>query len=304
MALATDNAQQLQNTAESDGQRPQPSVPSLSQLSFARAVWPVVRFGLCIILISLALSYSVAPWANLPLWILFRRCVSIAAAISLWLSIRTFEGRDFRSYGLPSLGAGKRQLFFGLTLGTCALLLTLAIYLASGACRIEVTPDHAKLWRTILGFIPAAAIVGVLEELVFRGFILQHLLARSRILALVTSSALYAVVHLKTPTFGLLTGLELGGLFLLGGVLALSYLQTKQLYLAIGLHAALAYGARINKVVVSFDDPTIGWLVGTSRLVNGLLNWVVLVIVGIIVVWWARSSHVGGRHENVQQTTV
>ena len=95
---------------------------------------------------------------------------------------------------------------------------------------------------------------------------------------------------------GLLTGLELIGLFLLGTVLALSSLRTKQLYLAVGLHASLAYGAGINKLLFTFPDPSRAWLTGTSRLVNGLVGWVVLLAVGGLIVWWRRSSRQGGMH--------
>jgi membrane protease YdiL (CAAX protease family) len=249
-----------------------------------------------VLLIGLALSLLIMPWVALSWWSIVRRCVSIAAALSLWLSIKRFERRSFRSYGLSVHGGGKRQFFFGLLLGLGTLGFMLGLGLVSGACRIDLTPDRLKLWRTVIGFIPAAVLVSFLEELVFRGFILQHLLACSKPLAVISSSTLYALVHLKTPTWTLATYLELGGLFLLGCVLALSYLRTRQLYLAIGLHAALAYGARVNKLLIEFLDPSISWLVGTSRLVNGLMSWVALLGVGGIVVWWARSSNGGGVH--------
>jgi membrane protease YdiL (CAAX protease family) len=233
------------------------------------------------------------PWLDLSWWTIFRRCVSIGAAVSLWLCAR-LERRSLRSYGLADPRAGKRDLLFGLLLGIGMLGLMLVVGLVSGACRIDVTPDRLKLWRTVIGFLPAAALVGVLEELVFRGVILQHLLVFSKPVAVVASSALYAVVHLKTATLTLATWLELGGLFLLGSVLALSYLVTHQLYLAIGLHGVLAYGARINKLVIDIPETSLSWLVGTSRLVNGLVGWLVLLGIGGVIVRWARSSQRGG----------
>ena len=245
--------------------------------------------------LGFVLSLLVLPWAGLPWWSVFRRCVSIAAALSLWLCIKQFERRSWRSYGLPRGREGIRHLRFGMLLGLGTLGLLLASGLVSGACRIDLTPDRVKLWRTVLGFIPAAGVVSLLEELVFRGFVLQHLLACSKPLAITVSSALYAVVHLKeTATVTAATGLELGGLFLLGGVLALSALRTGQLFVAIGLHAAFAYGARVNKLLIDFPDPSLSWLVGTSRLVNGLVGWLALLAVGGIVIWWGRTSRQGG----------
>ena len=91
------------------------------------------------------------------------------------------------------------------------------------------------------------------------------------------------------------SALQLGGLFLLGEVLSLSYLRTGQLYLPMGLHAVLAYGVRVNKLLIEFTDLSLSWLVGTSRLVNGLASWVMLLGIGGIVFWRGRFSNEGGR---------
>ena len=273
---------------------PEPRQPAPSE-SCRSAWWAVGRFGLSVVLISLVLSLLAAPWASLPWWKVFRRCTSIAAALSLWLCVRKWEGRSLRTYGLGAWagsGGGKRQLVFGLVLGLAALGLMLGIGVASGAVRVELTPDRARLWRTVLGFLPAAALVSVLEELVFRGLLLQRLMACSTPLAVGLSSACYALIHLKTSALTAQTWRELGGLFLLGVVLSASYLRTRQLYLAIGLHAALAYGARVNKVVMAFTDPSRAWLLGTARLVDGVLAWMVLAGIGGCVLWWTRRRGV------------
>lgn len=276
------------------------------------AWWSVGRFGLSVLLISVTLSLLArlvdalipVPWSDLSWWRIVRRCVSVAAALSLWLCVRRFEGRSFRSYGLSAWrtgpaaagargGAGKRQLLLGVLVGLGTLGVMLGIGLASGACRVALTPDRARLWGTVLGFVPAAAVVSILEELVFRGMLLQHLLACSTPIAVIVSSALYAFVHLKAAAITFGTCRELGGLFLLGAVLSVSYLRTRQLYLAIGLHAVLAYGARVNKLLIEFADPALAWpwLVGTSRLVDGLMSWVALLGVGGLLVWWTRPPH-------------
>ena len=260
-----------------------------------RSAWvSVLRFGLCVCLISLLLSFLALPWLQLSWWRVFRRCVSIGTIISLWICATRFEHRSLSSYGLSGWrGAGQRQFLVGIVGGLAALGLLLAVGLASGSCTLHLTPDQRKLWLVLLGFLPAAPLVGLLEELAFRGFLLQHLMDWSRPMAVVISSALYAVVLLKT-TWTDATPRELFGLFLLGVVLAVATLRTGQLYLSIGLHAALAYGARVNKVLIEFSDASSGWLVGTSRLVNGIASWVVLVIIGAIVVWRTQPQRRGG----------
>ena len=245
--------------------------------------WSIVRFGALVFLISGILSLIALPWVKLPWWRIFRRCVSVASVTSLWICIRKVEGRSFRSYGLSRRQGGSRQLVFGLLLGLGALGLMLGLGLITGQCRIALTPNHAKLYTVALGFLPGAVLVSLVEELVFRGFILQQLLSSSRGTAVVVSSALYSLVHLKEPTFDLGTAMQLAGLFLLGAVLSLAYLRTHQLYLSMGLHAALAYGARVNKLVIEFTNSSLSWLVGTSRLVNGFAGWAALLGIGGIV---------------------
>lgn len=258
----------------------------------------LAQFGLCVLLLSGLLSLAIVPLVKL-LWVqALRRCVSVAAVISLWLFIAQIQHRSLRSYGLSLDREGRRQVAVGLLLGCAALAIMLGIGLASGACRIDITPDTARLWCTVLGFLPAMLLVGLIEELVFRGFILQNLLAASRPFAMLVSSALYAVVHLKLTTLTLETWLELGGLFLLGGFLAACYVLTGRLSLAIGIHAVLAYGARVNKLFLQFTNPDLSWLVGTSRLINGLASWVALLVVGAMIVGWVKlSQQGGGRHE-------
>ena len=268
--------------------------PPAAQLAYGtstpcRSAWiSLLRFTLSILLIGLLSTLLFTPWVKLPAWKVFRRSASIAAALSLWLCATLYEHRSLRSYGLA--GAGKRPLLFGLLLGTGALALLFAVGLATGICRIDLIPDRLRLWSTLIGFLPAALLVGLLEELVFRGFILQHLLPCSRTLAVVGSSAAYALVHLKSSMQVADAMPELVGLFLLGGVLAVSYLKTNRLYCAIGLHAVLAYGARINKLVVAFQAPELSWLIGTSRLVNGVASWIVLLGIGALIVRWAPTD--------------
>ena len=270
------------------------SIASSGPSARSRSGWrAVLWFGLSVVFFAALLTLLALPWVDLSWWKILRRSVSIASALSLWLCITRLERRSIRSYGFAKGGAGKREWWFGLLVGAAALTVMLGIGLMTGVCRISITPDRVKLWRTLLGFLPAAVLVGVLEELVFRGYLLQHLLAWSPTAAVLVTSTLYAFVHLKSPEWTLHTSLELIGLFLLGVVLSFSYLRTHRLYLAAGLHAVLAYGARVNKLVIVFQDLSMSWLSGTSRLVNGVFGWVALLFIGGLVWWWTRRVEGG-----------
>ncbi len=243
----------------------------------------LVQFTLSTVVLSLVMAAIAHPFVHLGLWKVFRRCVSISAAMSLLVITTRVERRSIRSYGLLASEVGLRQLRVGVLVGLLSLAGMFAFSFAARLCHIELEADRLRLWRTLIGFVPLAFVIGLLEELVFRGLILQQLLRYSRWLGVVGSSVAYALVHLRTPTMNLLTGLELGGLFLLGVVLSFSYLKTQQLFMAIGLHASLAYGVRTNKLLITFPDAATWWLTGTNRLVNGLIGWLVLLVIAWIV---------------------
>ncbi len=270
--------------------RPTPLQP-YSAPSCRAGLSTIAVFVLAVALLSVALSAIATPLFGLSWWKTLRRCVSISAVLSLWYTVRVVQRLPFRAYGFVPLREGQRHVRFGLAVGAAALGVLCLLGLWSGLCRIDVTPDRARLWRTLLLFVPGALLVSVVEELVFRGMLLRNLLGCSRWFAVSASSVAYALVHLREPAVTWLIWQELAGLTLFGVVLALSALRTRQLWLAIGLHAALAYGARVNKLVCTFPpDPAWSWFTGTSRLVNGVAGWIALVVIGALVVWWTTST--------------
>ena len=78
-------------------------------------------------------------------------------------------------------------------------------------------------------------------------------------------------------------------------VLALTVLWTHQLWLAIGLHAALAYGAQVNRLVIAIPNSSLTWLVGSNRLINGVAAWAALGLLAGIVWWWTHRTQQGGQ---------
>lgn len=201
------------------------------------------------------------------------------------------SGLSWRRLGLLPWREGKRPLLQGFALGFGSVLLLLLAYVASDVCVIDVTQDQWRLWRTIVVFLPGAVLVAVLEELIFRGYLLQQLAACSRFLAILGTSAGYALVHMKPTWLWPGSAMELIGLAVLGAVLAVSVLRTGHLYVAIGLHASLAYWARLNKLLIEFpQDSAWQWLFGTTRLVNGVMAWGLLVVMGVMLARWNRRA--------------
>ncbi len=242
-----------------------------------------LRLLLVTVFIAFVLSLLALPFLDMPWWKILRRCASISATLSLLWCVHFKENRSLASYGLAWSRSALGELQMGIAAGAIGLGFLLAVGFLTGAYHISLYPDRLKLWRVLITFMPMALLVGVLEELFFRGYLFGNLKLLSPKLAVILSSALYSIVHLRTFEFQASVVRELIGLFLLGSILCLSYLWTKRLWLAIGLHAVLAYGARVNKLVLGIAHLDPAWLMGTSRLINGAAGWVSLILVALAI---------------------
>jgi membrane protease YdiL (CAAX protease family) len=108
--------------------------------------------------------------------------------------------------------------------------------------RAVITQD----WNVILVFIVFCFAIGLFEEVVFRGLILTVLLQRlpqtktGILQAIVLSSLVFGVLHFVNFVAGANpfdTLLQIGYSFLMGMLWAVVYLKTKNLWMAIVLHA-------------------------------------------------------------------
>ena len=248
-------------------------------------------FTLSITALSLLLSWIALPWVRLSWWMTFRRMVSISAGVMLLFFMWRIHKQSLRSLGFGSWREGRGLLLQGVLLGFGTVLAIGGVYLVTGACQLTIPSDQLRALRVVGGFFPIAILIAVLEELVFRGYVLQRLLAYSTALGVTGSSAAYALVHLRPPLEWPGSAMQLTGLFLLGCVLAWSYLRSRQLYLAVGLHAGFAYFAVSNKLLVAFTAPSsIRWLVGTSRLVDGVVGWLMLGGLAWSLTYWVKRE--------------
>jgi membrane protease YdiL (CAAX protease family) len=234
----------------------------------------------------------------------FHRALLLAAVVLLWPLLRALRVQTWRDLGLEKNPAAGADTVAGFLIAALPLL-------CCGASLIVIhlySLRHAFLWRKMPEVIFAATIVPMLEELLFRGFILGVLRRSfSRLSALVLTSALFSVIHfLKAPEmttpnesvnwssgfisiahsfwqFGdplLLAGGFLT-LFVIGCILADARFRTRSLWLAIGLHAGWifangAFSKAAHRTALAL--PWIGkdLLIGIVPLTIALASWLLI----------------------------
>ena len=234
----------------------------------------------------------------------FHRALLIAALILLWPLLRALRIGSWRGLALERNPRAGADLTIGFAIAAIPLLCCGAFIIALHIYSLR----HAFLWQKMPTVLVAASIVPVLEELLFRGFILGVLLRSfSRLGALLLTSGLFSIVHfLKAPdqttpndavrwfsgfdsiahSFGqfadpILLAAGFLTLFAIGCILADARLQTSSLWLPIGLHAGWIFANGTFSKAAHRETLALPWLgkdllVGIVPLILALASWALM----------------------------
>lgn len=230
------------------------------------------------------------------------RALMLAALIGLPWYVRGAGIRTWREAGVPAGGIRWKTFGASFALGFVSLAAVCAIALAFGGRTIKPR-DPGEFAGQFVGALATALIVGVIEELLFRGAIFGGLNRAMRWpAALALSSAVYAIVHFMArptnpPEVDWLSGLHvlptmLEGmtelhtlipaflsLTLAGVILGLAYQWTGDLSASVGIHAGWIFWLKFYGFATASVEGADAWFWGTRKLVDGWLAFVALVVV-------------------------
>jgi membrane protease YdiL (CAAX protease family) len=232
----------------------------------------------------------------------FHRALLIAAVILLWPLIRSLEIRSPSDLQLSRNPHRWRDMLAGFIFSATPLLCCGAVLLATPIFSVR----GAINWLGFAKVIPASIVVPIIEETFFRGLLLGILLKTGRrYMSIFVTSALYSIVHfLKAPdrtsaevtwisgfnsiahafvqfTDPLLVAAGFTTLFLIGWILADARLQTRSLWLPIGLHAGWIFTSGVFNKIARHDLIVLPWLgknllVGIVPLGVACLTWLIM----------------------------
>lgn len=156
---------------------------------------------------------------------------ALATLLSVWIMWRWFTGPSLLDLGLRRQPGWLTDTLVGLALGPIMFLAILLVLLAAGWAEVEAgTIGASGLLTAFVTYV----LVAFAEEVFARGWVLQVLeRGRGTMVAVIGSSAIFALLHAFNPGFGLTALL---GLFLAGVLFAQAYVVTRQLWLPIALH--------------------------------------------------------------------
>jgi hypothetical protein len=248
-------------------------------------------------------SPMLAPLGRQPVYRILHRLLLIFGVIGLPALLRALGMRSWRDVGLARLRAHRRDFALGALLGGTAIAATAALPVIFDARDFKPDLSVGGFVVRAIGALAAALAVAPLEELLFRGVVDGGLRrwrapgARAGAVALVASSAFYAIVHFFTRPpnpkvvtwasgFDLLAGMfagfgeprtllpQLFTLFVVGLCLAALYRRTGALWASVGVHAGGIFMLKVYTfAVINTPRDVDQWFWGTGRLVDG---WVAL----------------------------
>jgi membrane protease YdiL (CAAX protease family) len=237
----------------------------------------------------------------------FHRALLIAAVVLLWPLLWSMRVRRLGDLDLTSNPRWWRHLLAGFVLSTIPLLCCGALVIAFHIYSLRSGVSFSAFGKTIA----AAAVVPLIEETFFRGLILGFLLRTGcKYMSIFAVSALFSIVHfLKAPertstivtwssgfnsiahSFGqftdpMLVAAAFTTLFLIGWILADARVQTRSLWLPMGLHAGWIFANGALNRIAHREILALPWL-GKNLLV-GIAPLGVCFVTWLLVRGWLK----------------
>ncbi|GEO08615.1 CPBP family intramembrane glutamic endopeptidase [Segetibacter aerophilus] len=178
--------------------------------------------------------------------------MGLSIFIVTWLMRKFVDRQSFESLGFKWNGYSNEAGlgFFGALaiLGIGSLILVATGYISFLSATFDINPLLLEVVMMI--------VVAFVEELLFRGYILNNLLQSiNKWLALAISSILFALFHQTNPD---VTVFAIVNILLAGLLLGLNYIFTKNLWFGICFHFAWNY----------FQGPVLGYDVSGLKLTS------------------------------------
>jgi len=154
----------------------------------------------------------------------------LGTLLVIWLFMKFLDTESFLKVGFETENR-LNEFFIGIGIGALIMSTGYFLLLFLGEINFQRVVFNFK---EIIISIGLFIIVAVMEEILFRGYILKNLMISfNKYVALLISSIIFALMHGLNPNMDLLS---LTSIFLAGILLGISYIHTKNLWFPIGLH--------------------------------------------------------------------
>lgn len=169
-------------------------------------------------------------------WLLPLSVIQAVLVVGLTFLFRRFiDRRSFKGLGLATTPGWIGETLMGLLMGFGVMFLIFALEWVTGMSAVHLaSTSMPRLALRLAGYAVMYAAVGLTEELMFRGYLLQTLREwPGTVVAVALTSLTFGLLHACNPN---VSPLALAYLVLAGLVFAYAYLTTGRLWWPIAMH--------------------------------------------------------------------
>jgi membrane protease YdiL (CAAX protease family) len=288
-----------------------------SETGLLRAGWRIFIFVVIFSAITIGAMKGVrAILGSLPkLSVLQFSILGVTATLAVFLARRYLDKQSFTSLGLSVDRYAVLDVVSGIINSALVMATVFFVMLWSGLIEF-----HGFSWWTdgigvdvsfqiaVLPVVLAVAykltIVAWWEELVFRGYFFQNLVAGTGLMwAIIISSLVFGLTHMMNPEGTILGGIMIA---LLTPQLIYAYLKTGQLWLPMGLHlgwnffqaSIFGFAASGQESPSMISQSPVGpeWLSGGAFGAEGSVLIIPVSILSYVLVhYWVRATRQPGQ---------
>ena len=214
---------------------------------------------------------------------------TLGTLLILWVFMKYVDKEKFVNLGLQFKN---RKVDFIVGIGLGILVMGIGYVLLLLLNEISFDKIVFEPVNILISFVLFAC-VAVMEEFLFRGYILRNLMISfNKYIALIISSILFALIHGMNPN---MDGFSAMSLFLAGILLGITYIYTKNLWFPVALHLSWNLFQTLFGFNVSGKDfySLIEFKIQENNLLNGgafgmegsILSIIanILIIMGVII---------------------
>jgi len=213
-----------------------------------RAFWRLALFVVCFVALTLLMravrllltgrarpDFESATAVSEPYFLLYRATGVIALVAATYLALRFLERKTWADLGCHLSVKAGNEFAKGSVLGIMIMGFPFLVLLATDHAVVRgVHLDPSTLRALLLQFLPVTLLVGLWEEILFRGYPFQVVCEGvGPTTAIIGLALLFGMVHYQNPQMTLLPAVYLS---MWGILLSLLLLRTRSLWACVGLH--------------------------------------------------------------------
>lgn len=227
--------------------------------------------------------------------------IFIAFILAIAIMLKYVDKKAFQYIGVKSINKNYKYFFAGLFAGAIFIILNIIILIVIGQASFSGSFLTPNITTSVVTGILLFIIVGIAEEMLFRGYIIMTMQQMGKWwLSALVSALIFALSHGALNDN--ISSIAVFNLFLGGLLLAYIFIKMKNIWMCVGFHITWNYfqgyifgisvsGRTVGTAMYTVNINENNLAGGAFGLEGGIINTVVLVGAFIYVWFYSKKSN-------------